>query len=256
MRKSLREKTGRKPGGQKGRKGNTLKMVENPDIIQTHIPEYCSKCGKDISNLSYEFVGKRQIIDIPEIKLQVTEHRIYKKVCSCGHETISDYPPEANAPVCYGGNIESLIGYFHARQYIPFKRMQEILKDIFHVSISQGGIIYLLNKLVKKAEPIYEIIKQKLTASLLPIGADETGVKVSGKKHWAWVWQGDNLTFITITDNRAQRSITDNFDTGFDNAVLVHDAWPSHFNTHAVTHQLCMAHLLRDLNYLKIFKQK
>ncbi len=64
---SLREKTGRKPGGQKGRKGNTLKMVETPDITQEHIPGYCTCCGKDISNISFEFAGKHQVIDIPEI---------------------------------------------------------------------------------------------------------------------------------------------------------------------------------------------
>ena len=111
-RKSLREKTGCKPGGQKGHEGNTLKMVENPDVIQKHIPKYCNYCGKDISNLPYEFVGKRQVIDIPEIKLHVTEHQLYKKVCTCGHETCSEYPLEANAPVSYGNNIEM-------RKFIP-----------------------------------------------------------------------------------------------------------------------------------------
>jgi len=250
-RKSLREKTSRKPGGQKGRKGNTLKMVEKPDIIEEHIPDYCSCCGKDVSNIHYEFSGKRQVIDIPEIKLNVTEHQIFKRVCSCGNVTTANFPDVANAPVSYGNNIESLIGYFHTRQYIPFKRMKEFLNDVFHVPISEGGIHYLLNKLVKKAEPAYEMIKQKLIFnSGLAIGADETGVKVAGDKHWAWTWQNDELTFITITDNRAQRSITENFKNGFENAVLVHDCWRSHFNTKALSHQICMAHLLRDLNYL------
>lgn len=250
-RKSLREKTGRKQGGQKGRKGNTLKMVETPDIIEQHIPDYCSCCGKEVSNIHYEFSGKRQVIDIPEIKLHVTEHQIFKRVCSCGHVTTSDFPTVANAPVSYGNNIESLIGYFHTRQYIPFRRMKEFFNDVFHVPISEGGIHYLLNKLVKKAEPAYEIIKQKLISNTgFAIGADETGVKVAGDKHWAWTWQNDEVTFITITDNRAQKSITENFENGFENSVLVHDCWRSHFNTKALSHQICMAHLLRDLNYL------
>jgi len=249
-RKSLREKTGRKPGGQKGHEGNTLKMTETPDIIEKHIPEYCSCCGKDISNIPCTFVGKRQVIDIPEIKLQVTEHQLYKKVCTCGHETSSEYPFVANAPVSYGNNIESLIGYLHARQYIPFKRMKEIICNIFHVSISEGGIHYLLNKLAKKSLPAYEMIKEKIKNTYSAIGADETGLKVNGDKHWAWTWQTDDATFITITDNRAQRSITENFKNGFKNAVLVHDCWRSHFNTNAISHQICMAHLLRDLNYL------
>lgn len=248
---SLRNKTGRNPGGQLGRKGNTLKMVETPDIIETHIPSYCNCCGKDMSNIAFLPAGKRQVIDIPKIELLVTEHQIFKRTCTCGYETISKFPRKANAPVSYGNNIESLIGYFHTRQYIPFRRMKEFFNDVFHVPISEGGIHYLLNKLAKKAEPAYDLIKQKLLSpSLCAIGADETGVKVAGAKHWAWVWQNDDATFITITDNRAQRSITENFEKGFENAVLVHDCWRSHFNTNALSHQMCIAHLLRELNYL------
>jgi transposase len=89
---SLREKTGRRPGGQTGHKGNTLKMVSNPDIVDEHKPCYCGGCGNDLSKLPFEFAGKRQVIDVPEIKLHVTEHRIYSKVCSCGHVTTSDFP--------------------------------------------------------------------------------------------------------------------------------------------------------------------
>jgi transposase len=250
-RKSLREKSSRKPGGQKGRKGNTLKMVENPDFIEQHIPDFCNCCGNDITHIPYEFAGKRQVFDIPEIKIKVTEHQVFKKRCSCGHETKSDFPSQVKTPVNYGNNIQGLIGYLHTRQYIPFKRMQELFNDVFQVPISEGGIHYLLNKLVKKAHPAYNMIKQKMQCKNGDsIGSDETGVKVAGEKHWAWTWQTDEATFITITDNRAEKSITDTFETGFKNNVLVHDCWKSHFNTQALSHQVCLAHLLRDLNYL------
>lgn len=250
-RKSLREKTGRKPGAQKGRKGNTLKMVEAPDYTEKHVPSFCGCCGSDLSSFPYEFVGKRQVYDIPEIKTKVTEHQVFKRVCTCGHETKSDFPAEASAPVSYGNNIESMVGYFHSRQYLPFMRMKELFNVVFHLPISEGGIHYLLNKLVKKAQPAYDMIKQKLQSNnKLPVGSDETGVKVCGQNHWAWTWQNEEATFITITDNRAQRSIEQTFGNGFENAVLVHDCWRSHFNTNAISHQVCISHLLRDLNYL------
>jgi len=207
-RKSLREKSNNKVGGQKGREGKTLNMVETPDIIEKHLPTYCNCCGNNISKTPIEFVGKRQVFDIPEIKVQVTEHQIFKRKCTCGHETIGNFPFQANTPVSYGNNIESLIGYFHTRQYIPFKRMQEIFKDVFNTPISEGGIHYLLNKLVKKSQPAYELIKQRLLSNKkYATGADETGMKVAGNKHWAWTWQNKEATFISITDNRAQRSI-------------------------------------------------
>lgn len=139
-RKSLCEKTGRKPGGQKGRKGNTLKMLEIPDDIEKHIPSYCNCCGKDLSSFSYEFAGKRQVFDIPEIKIKLTEHQVFAKVCTCGHETTCDYPFGVNVPVSYGNNVESLVGYFHSRQYLPFMRMKELFNNVFHLPISEGGI--------------------------------------------------------------------------------------------------------------------
>jgi len=248
---SLREKSDRKPGGQPGREGNTLKMVSNPDIVQKHIPEFCSCCGKDLSHVPSIESARRQVIDIPVIQVHVTEHQTYSKTCQCGHITISDFPSQANAPVSYGNNIESLIGYLHSRQFISFRRMQELINHVFHLPISEGGIHYLLNKLALKAQPGYELIRQKLISTpKAMIGADETGVKVDGKKHWAWVWQNDDATFISITDNRGQRSITENFEKGFKNAVLVHDCWQSHFNTIAASHQICLSHLLRDLKYL------
>lgn len=250
-RKSLREKSGLKPGGQKGRKGNTLKTVESPDFTQKHIPFYCKCCGESLDNILAKYKGKRQVYDIPKIEIKVTEHQIFTKQCKCGQVNEGGYPQEANAPVSYGNNIESLIGYFHTRQYIPFKRMKEIFADVFSTPISEGGIHYILDKLVAKAQPAYELIKQKLQSNTkYAIGSDETGVKVNGNKHWAWTWQNEEATFITITNNRGQKSIDLTFKDGFKNSVLVHDCWASHFNTDAITHQICIAHLLRDLNYL------
>ena len=250
-RKSLREKSGLKPGGQKGRKGNTLKMVEKPNFTQKYIPLYCNCCGESLENTEAKLVGKRQVFDIPKIEIKVTEHQVYYKQCKCGQINQEEYPQEANAPVSYGNNMESLIGYFHTRQYIPFKRMQEIFKDVFGAPISEGGIHYILDKLVVKAQPAYQLIKQKLQSNIkYAIGSDETGVKVNGDKHWAWTWQNEEATFITITDNRGQKSITETFKDGFENSVLVHDCWASHFNTRAASHQICIAHLLRDMNYL------
>ncbi len=252
VRKSLREKTGRKPGGQKGRQGNTLKMVEIAGTIERHVPGYCSFCGHNVSDSPSCFVGKRQVFDIPEITVHVTEHQVYQKRCSiCGHETISSFPAGIQSPVSYGPNLQSLAGYLHARQYLPFKRMQEFFNQVLHVPISEGGIHYLLNKLAQKAVPAYQMIKERLSAETGSfVGSDETGVKVNGKKYWAWTWQNNGATFITITDNRGDKTVKETYEKGFEKAVLVHDCWKSQLNTPALSHQLCTAHLLRDLNYL------
>ena len=246
--KSLREQSDRKVGGQNGHEGNTLKMTQTPDEIITYTPDFCGKCGSDIHELQSEFVGKRQVIDIPVVQPFYVEHQVYKKTCSCGHQTCGSYPKNVNAPISYGANTESLIGYLFARQYVPFNRIRELLNDTFGLPISEGGIHELLNRLSQKATPAYNIIKEKIASSKV-VGTDETGCKINGVKSWIWTWQNESATFITPSLNRGFATIQSNFEFGFPNAVLVHDCWKSHFQVHAQNHQICIAHLLRELNY-------
>jgi len=248
--KSLRKKTGRKPGGQKGHEGTTLEMVSNPDECIDHSPQYCECCGKDIGAIPGEFVERRQEIDIPPVTPVITEHRVYKKRCSCGYVSTSSFPGGVQASVSYGPMIESLAGYFHSRQYIPFLRMQELFRDIFSVPISEGGIHCLLDRLSAKALPLYHRIRDMVVNSPV-VGTDETGGRLNGKKIWIWTWQNERLTWLRGTDNRGYKTIGESFSKGFTNTVLVHDCWRSHFQTGVQTHQLCTAHLLRELNYLE-----
>lgn len=246
--KSLRQQTGRKVGGQEGHEGNTLKMTDAPDKIIEHIPDYCVRCGSHLQDLPPEFIGKRQVVDIPVVKPEFVEHRVYQRKCNCGHSTCASYPHNVNASISYGANTESLVGYLFSRQYIPFDRMREFFNDAFSLPISQGGIHELLKRLANKAVPTYNVIKEKIETSKV-VGADETGAKINGEKSWMWAWQNDTLTFIAPSKNRGFATIQSHFKKGFINAVLIHDCWKSHFQTTAENHQVCIAHLLRELNY-------
>jgi transposase len=251
--KSLRTKGG-KVGGQIGHKGTTLKMVENPDKVVDYVPDFCGGCGCDLQGVAQEFMGKRQVVDIPVIQPKYIEYRIYKKQCNCGHSTCSSYPQNVNASISYGANTESLVGYLFCRQYVPFHRMREFFNSTFHLPISEGGIHELLKRLTNKATPAYNLIKEKIEASKV-VGADETGAKINGKKSWVWTWQNEKLTYIAPSYNRGFATIESNFENGFKNAVLLHDCWKSHFKTPALNHQLCTAHLLRELNYfIEVYK--
>lgn len=246
--KSLRKKSNKKPGGQSGHKGNTLQMTENPDHIIDHIPCYCGKCGTDLSDLPYEQVGQRQVVDIPPIQPEYTEHRIYRKQCTCGHTTCGTYPAEALSRISYGPVVESLVGYMHTRQYLPFLRMKELFNDVLNLSVSEGGLHGIIDRLTKRAIPAYEKLRDQIAKSKV-VGADETGAKVDGKKIWMWTWQNPTLTFIVASPNRGFATIEENFPKGFPNSILVSDCWKSHFKSGAWQHQICMAHLLRELNY-------
>lgn len=245
---SLRTSSGKKPGGQLGHKGNTLKMVESPDIIENHQSNYCTKCGKDITLLPSELVGKRQVIDIPPIQPIVTEHRIYKHVCTCGHCNEGTFPTGVNTPVSYGAGVQSMVAYLNARHYIPVERSAEFINDIFKVPISTGGICYLLNKAKQKALPAYEAIRQFVLNQAV-IGGDETGVNINGKNNWAWTFQNPTATYIAVHESRGSRAINDIIPEGFGKNVLVTDCWPAYFKTGALSHQLCTAHLQRELKH-------
>lgn len=248
--KSLRKKSNKKAGGQKGHKGHTLQMSDSPDIVERHIPFYCGKCGNDLHGYSEELSSKRQIIDIPPIVPQITEHQVFQKQCNCGHITTGTFPYGVEKPVSYGSNVESLISYFNTRQFIPFLRMKEIFNDIFGLKISEGGIHYLLDRFTEKASFLYNVILQRIKQSP-SVGTDETGGKVNGEKCWFWTWQTPELTFIAVSDNRGKATIDHYFENGLPNSILTHDCWRAHFNTQAYNHQVCLAHLLRDLNYLE-----
>jgi len=229
-----------------GHAGNTLKMTDAPDQIKDYYPNVCKHCGRDLSGVAAKYSGRRQIIDIPPIHQIVTEHRVYSKQCNCGTCTQSKYPESVKSPVSYGSNIQALVAYFSARQYLPVNRMHELFSDVLNINISEGGICYLLDKMAKKGKTEYEKIKTAVMQQKV-IGADETGANINGDNHWFWTFQSKLHTFVGIHKNRSFKAIEDLVGNNFDNACLVSDCWPPYFKTNANNHQLCLAHLQREL---------
>jgi transposase len=253
---SLREPTNRKVGGQEGHEGTTLECRSVADEIVKHSPTACGGCGVDITNNLEELVSKRQLLDLPIVVLQCIEHQVYKKQCCCGHTSVGNFPKHVTSPVQYGPRVESLIAYLHGRQYIPYARTKEFLKDVMGLPISTGGINNILQRIAQKALPMYNAIKENIELATA-VGADETGVNINGKNHWAWTWQNDTLTYIVCAASRGFKTIQEVFENGLPNATLIHDRWPCHFQTNAKAHQICTAHLLREFNYLnQLYKDK
>jgi transposase len=247
---SLREKSGKKAGGQQGHEGSTLAFSTVPDQIVTHTPDYCGLCGGDLTSITATSLNSRQVIDIPIPSPVCTEHQTFAKTCSCGYINKGEFPVNVNANVQYGSHIESLTAYLSVRQYMPFGRMQEFYSQIMGLDISQGSIVSLLQRFTGKALPVYQEIKNRIEKAAC-LGTDETGAKINGKTHWFWTWQNEALTFIAQSPSRGYKTIQETFPDGLPNAVLVHDRWAAHFGCDASDHQICLAHLFRDLNYVE-----
>lgn len=246
---SLRKSSGKKPGGQLGRKGKTLEMVKDPDHVIDLIPEFCNNCGSSLEAIVLGDLKARQVVDIPVPKAVFTEYRSYAKLCGCGCKSRADFPSGVSSPVSYGPRTESLVSYLHARHYLPFARMKEMFNDVFNLNISEGGIHYILERFSRKTDPIYQQIKDRISNSKV-VGVDETGARVGGSKHWFWTWQNEKLTYIAHSHNRAIATVEKEFPSGLPNSTIVRDGWRAQAATTANHHQLCTAHLQRRLNYL------
>lgn len=248
---SLREKSDKKTGGQPGHKGETLPMSPDPDKIIKHLPEeVCPQCGKHHTDEPVCIIGKRQVIDIPFINASVVEHQICQSRCTCGYVGTGLFPANVTAPVQYGNNLIALTAYLSSRQYVPYARLSELIKNITNISMSQGTIFNLLDKAATIVLPIYDGIKEEISKATT-VGGDESGVKVKKANLWAWTWQSLLATYIVISRTRGYATIEKTFPAGFPNATYVSDSLSAQLKTVAGRHQLCLAHLLRELNYFE-----
>ena len=247
--KSLRVPSGKKPGGLLGHDGTTLQMVEIPNEIITHIPQYCSCCGRDISQLPAKFMEQRQEVVLPKIEPIIIEHQIFERTCACGHSVIADFPEGVSPGISYGKTVEDLAAYMSARQFVPFRRLAEIFRYVFNIPISEGTLVKAINRVAKNAIPAYELIRKQAEKTKVK-GGDETGMRINGQKGWFWTIQGKFVTYIMASLSRGAQTLYEHFPNGFAFSVLVHDCWRCYFKVPAIAHQICLAHLLRELNHI------
>lgn len=255
--KNSREKSKRRPGGQKGHKGSSLKMSENPDKIVKHIPNYCRGCGEGLDSALSQLHERKQEIVIPPICPEYIEHRSFQCVCGkCGGKTIGQMPANLKANVQYGNNIQALVAYLSVYQLMPANRLKRFLTDFVNLPMSEGTIFNILKSMSNKAQPLYQKIKEMVQRSKL-VGSDETGVHIDTIKAWFWVFQNSALTFILVSYSRGYQTIIDTFTEGFPLSVYVSDCLPAQLKIKSLAKQLCFAHLMRELkNFEETFDSK
>lgn len=247
--RSLRISKGLKRGGQQGHTGNTLKMTATPDKIIDLKPNYCSLCGSDVSAQRMFLKEKRQNIVIPPIQAIVEEYRNYACTCNCGAKLEGGFPSDISPGISYDRSCEALVAYLHSRQYIAHNRIAEMCKYVFNLSISEGTIQNMLYRFSDRIEHTYLAIKEKVSGADW-LGCDETGVFVNTKKWWLWTWQNNDYTYLAASPSRGAITIENEFPDGFKHTTLVHDCLAAQFKVEASAHQICLPHLLRELNHL------
>ena len=249
--KSLRQESTRPPGGQPGHPGQTLQKVKDPDHTDLHRLSICPHCrGRAVESepaIDYE---ARQVFDLPQKLLEVTEHRAEIKCCpECGETVRADFPEEVTAPVQYGPRFEGLMVYFNQAQLIPCDRLSQISEDIFGQPLSTGTVVTATTRLYDELEDF-----QRALVNLIPqaavVHADETGARVAGKGHYLHVASTVDMTFYGVHARRGKEA-TDSFGIlGACRQWLVHDCYSFYFSYEQCLHAPCNQHLLRELQFL------
>lgn len=246
---SLRKNTGKKPGGQKGHPGATLKQVDNPDEVQEHRPDTCPHCQADLKEAEALTYTARQVFEMPEPKVQVTEHRALKVVCPCCQAKVqADFPSGVNQPVQYGPRILGFGVYLHADHLIPLVRSALIVQRLTGAPFCSGTLHHAMTVAYQGLEVFEEQVKQTLSQESL-VHVDETSSRVAGGRYWFHVRCTSHLTYLFCHLQRGGEAIKDLLSY---RGLLVSD-FLSNYVTLGCSHQFCMAHICREL--VGVFEQ-
>jgi transposase len=248
--KSQRKQSGKKPGGQQGHAGKTLAQVKNPDVIVTHTPAGCHGCGLELGAVIGFCAEKRQIFDIPQPIVKVTEHRVEEKKCPCcGVINRAAFPENISGPVQYGQRVQALTAYFAHQHFIPVDRLCQIFEDIFGIALSPGTCSNVDEKLFNQLESFEKGLKIYLLAARI-LHFDETGMRCEKKLHWVHVASSQLATLYTIHAKRGQEAMDAADILPKFTGIAIHDHWFPYFTYAQATHGLCNTPHLRELTFV------
>jgi len=247
--RSLRGKSGRKPGGQGGHPGRTLRQVDDPDEIMVHEPGVCAGCGRDAADGAQVGLERRQVFDLPPTDVHVTEHRLITRRCACGRRTAGVAPDRVAAPVSYGPRIAAAIVYLYVGQFLSKARTAQAMSDLLGVPVSEGTVVAVTARastaLVRQGG-FTDLVRARLRGAEL-VHFDETGLRVAGKPHWLHSAGTSLLTLLFVHRRRGREAIDAAGVLPGYAGIAVHDAWAPYDTYTAARHVLCGAHLLREL---------
>lgn len=244
-----RQKSGKPSGGQLGHPGHFLMQVPTPDTVITHRPTHCEYCQFDLREEAGKVRERRQLHDLPELRLLVQEHRVEEIYCpACQRQTQGSFPRGVDAPVQYGPRVKAFAVYLSHFQLLPMERICEALEDLCHCHLSEGTLVNWIAEAATTLVPTIQRIKTLLLAGAFQ-HADETGIRVKGLLHWMHVNGTRWLTLYSWHRKRGREALEQIGIWPHFRGRVMHDRWVS-YDHYPCAHSLCGAHLLRDCLYV------
>ncbi|MEP7284219.1 MAG: IS66 family transposase [Chloroflexota bacterium] len=249
--KSRRERSGKPSGGQVGHIGYRLEPEASPCHIKVYPVIECQNCHTNLTEVEVTKVEKRQVFDLPEVALEVTEHQAEMKRCPvCGQATHAEFPAEVSQPTQYGPRFRAQMVFFNVYHFIPLERTAEIMSELYQQPVSDGTVYAAASEVAEQVASSNELVKVFLTETEAPVHFDETGARVNGKLVWLHSASTEQVTYYEIHPKRGGDATEAIGILPKRTGWSIHDAWLPYLTYLAAKHGLCNAHLVRELIFL------
>lgn len=249
--RSQRRPSGRKSGGQLGHPGQTLPLVATPDQVVRHQPAQCWHCQADLEGVAPHAAERRQVLDLPSIRLHVREHRAGHVRCpACGELAVAAFPAEVASRIQYGPRLRALVVYLVEQQLVPYARVRDLLADLLGQALSVGTLVRMVQECAQALAPVEEALKAQAQAAPV-LHNDETGVRVAGRLEWIHVSSTATLTHYGVHAKRGTAATDAIGILPAFGGVSVHDGWKPYQTYIGCRHALCNVHHLRELTFVE-----
>jgi len=247
----LRHKSGKKSGGQDGHAGYRLEPVAKPDHVEVHAVKSCDHCQASLEGVEVQRYEKRQVFEVPPVKLEVTEHQAEIKTClQCGEVNAADFPAGVTQKTQYGPRVRAQMVYFNEYHFIPLERTTEIIAELYQQAVSEGTVAAAAAEVAERVAAVNEQIKTHLIQTEEAVRFDETGTRIGGKLKWLHSASTEQATYYEIHPKRGSEAMDKIGILSKRIGWCIHDFWKAYLKYLLPKHGLCNAHILRELIFL------
>ena len=246
--RSLRRKSHKKAGGQKGHEGKTLEFHAQPQHIARHRPQGCAHCQQPFAVDQVAVARqKRQVYDLPPLEILVTEHQVETLRCPCwGQESSGRFPARVTHPVQYGPGVQQLAVYLKHEQFMPYERSRQFFADLFGLRLSPGSLQNFTAKAGQRLQPVMGQIKAAISQTAVA-HFDESGFYIGGQRHWLHTAGTETMTYYQAHRHRGKKAIDAIGLLPAFQGTAIHDNWSAYWRYEQCAHGLCQVHHLREL---------